>query len=437
MVYNLMIGRDDADRELFGTKGLVFLGRSYVKMGQTTSLANNVFLDVNRSHVILCTGKRGSGKSTTLGVLAEEIINMPPEVKQNVAVVIFDTMGIFWTMKFPNTRDEKLLKSWGMKPEAFDVDIFTPKGYYAEYKEKGIPTKYPFALKTSDVSAGDWASIFEVKLTEPIGVLIEKTLALLRGRDYSILDIIDLVNHEEIESHVKTATVNRFIAAESWGLFDEQGNTIDDLVKAGRTTIIDVSCYANVSGSWGIKNLVIGYVCSKLINSRITTRKIEERQAIEFEGKVFSDSDKKELPLTWVLIDECHEALPKTGKTPATDALVQLLREGRQPGISLVLATQQPGEIHKGVLTQTDIIISHKLTAQVDIEALNSMMQSYLLDDIQKYLNDLPETKGAAIVLDDNSERIYPVQIHPKKSWHGGSTPSAIKLKEDLFKLEL
>jgi DNA segregation ATPase FtsK/SpoIIIE-like protein len=148
----------------------------------------------------------------------------------------------------------------------------------------------------------------------------------------------------------------------------------------------------------------------------------------------FESFEEDKDPLIWVLIDEAHELLPKEGKTPATDALVQLLREGRQPGISLVLATQQPGEIHKDVLTQSDIVISHRLTSKIDVEALNNMMQTYLLADIQKYMNELPDLKGSAIVLDDNSERIYPIRVHPKKSWHGGETPSILKDKEKLFK---
>ena len=52
---------------------------------------------------------------------------------------------------------------------------------------------------------------------------------------------------------------------------------------------------------------------------------------------------KKEVPLIWLFIDEAHEFLVKEGKTAASDALIQILREGRQPGISLVMATQQPG----------------------------------------------------------------------------------------------
>ena len=127
--------------------------------------------------------------------------------------------------------------------------------------------------------------------------------------------------------------------------------------------------------------------------------------------------------------------MPKKGKSTASDSLIQILREGRQPGISLVLATQQPGEIHTDVLTQSDVVISHRVTAKRDIEALNSMMQSYLYADILKYLNQLPNLKGSAIVLDDNSERIYPIQVRPRFSWHGGSSPSALKKEKTLFSI--
>jgi len=78
-----------------------------------------------------------------------------------------------------------------------------------------------------------------------------------------------------------------------------------------------------------------------------------------------------------------------------------------------------------------DIVISHRVTAKNDIEALNAMMQSYLIADLQSYLNNLPALPGSAIILDDNSERIYPMRIHPKRSWHGGEAPSAIKVKKE------
>ena len=156
-------------------------------------------------------------------------------------------------------------------------------------------------------------------------------------------------------------------------------------------------------------------------------RKKEEIQDVSRGFEFSSSQEKEETPLIWIFIDEAHEFLPLNGKTPATDALIQLLREGRQPGISIVLATQQPGQIHQDVMTQSDIVISHRVTSQPDITALNYIMQSYLLDSIGQYMNDLPSLKGSAIILDDNSERIYPVRIKPRFTWHGGEAPTAIK----------
>ena len=126
----------------------------------------------------------------------------------------------------------------------------------------------------------------------------------------------------------------------------------------------------------------------------------------------------------------CHEFLPLEGKTPATDALIQLLREGRQPGISLVMATQQPGALARDAITQADIILSHRVTAKPDVDALNYIMQSYLLESIKRYMDELPALKGSAIILDDNSERIYPMRVRPKYTWHGGEAPTAIKIEK-------
>jgi len=435
MVYNIIIGRDDADKKRFGERGTIFLGKGYVKMGETTSLSNNIFLDVLRSHIIMVSGKRGSGKSYSISVIAEEMSRLPEDVKQNLSVLIFDTMGIFWTMKFPNERQEKLLESWGLRPEALNVNVYTPIGFFKQYQEEGIPTDYSFSIKPSELSASDWCSVFEVRLTDPIGILIDRVIAQVNEElvNYGIEDIIAYIKEDtKTSDDIKYATENRFVATKNWGLFSKEGTTINDIIRPGETNIIDISCYTNVGGNWSIKGLVISILCKKLLNERITARKLEELQAIQAETKYFYEEEKQENPLVWIMIDEAHEFLPKQGSSAASDALIQLLREGRQPGITLVLATQQPGEIHRDVLTQSDIVISHRLTSKLDIEALNSMMQSYLLSDLQTYLNNLPNLRGSAIILDDNSERIYPMRVKPKLSWHGGEAPTAIKVKRRL-----
>lgn len=435
MTFEIIIGREDKDKKEIGNKATIFLGKHYVQMGNVVSLSNKVLLDVSKPHVILVSGKRGQGKSWSLGVMAEEMSNLPEEISKNLSIIIFDTMGIFWTSKYENTQDEQLLKKWELKPNKLNVTIFTPQGFYKEYKENNIPVDKQFTITTSDLEVSEWCNIFEVSLISEIGILIDKVISNLKKQDFNfaIDDIIEEAKKQkDFNKDVINAVESRFNSAKSFGVFSDKGISLDQLTMPGKVSIIDLSCYTNFTGSWNVKGLVIGIISRKLLIERINRRKMEEVNLIA-SSQLFSKPNQNEMPLVWLLIDEASEYLPKKGKSAASDALIQILREGRQPGISLVLATQQPGEIHTDVLTQSDIVISHRVTAKRDIEALNSIMQSYLYADILKYLNKLPNMKGSAIVLDDNSERIYPIQVRPRFSWHGGSSPTAIKKEKELF----
>ena len=117
----------------------------------------------------------------------------------------------------------------------------------------------------------------------------------------------------------------------------------------------------------------------------------------------------------------------------ATDPLVTILREGRQPGISLILATQQPGKIHTDVMTQSDTVIAHRITAKLDTEALGTLMQSYMREGLVSQLDNLPREKGSAIIFDDTNEKMYPMRVRPRFTWHGGEAPSALHKKKEDF----
>jgi len=437
MTYDIVVGRNAADKKSFGNRGLVFVGKSYVKMGQYTSLSNKIFMDVARSHVVLVAGKRGSGKSYTLGVLAEELSNLPKEVSQNIGSLIFDTMGIYWTMKFKNERDKDLLTDWELQPKNLSVKIFVPFGHYEEYLEKGIPADKGFALDVAELNPEDWVLTFGLDIIHPVSVLIQRTLTKLKAKSggFDIEDILSSLKKEEsTSSEIKNAAIGLFEAADTWGIFakkDEETTQVKDLVSGGMTTILDLSVY-NAVGAFNIRALVISLLSRKIFNQRMSARKSEEINSVSHGLDLISGTEKKEYPLVWIFIDEAHEFLPLGGKTVATDALIQLLREGRQPGISLALATQQPGQIHRDVMTQSDIVISHRVTSKPDTEALNYIMQSYVLESIKKQMDYLPTLKGSAILLDDNSERIYPMRIRPRFTWHGGEAPTAIKMERRL-----
>ncbi len=438
-MYEIIIGRNEEERKKYGKEGTVLIGKHFVKMGQTTSLSNSILMDVTKSHVVFVVGKRGSGKSYSMGVIAEGIADLPAEISKNISVIMLDTMGIYWTMKYPNKKDKKLLDEWELESKGLNVQIFTPSGYYKKYKEAGIPTDFPFSIKTNDLDASDWCMTFGINLTDPLGVLIERIVDDLKEskKDYDIDNIInDIEKDGHSEEKEKNAAINRFLSAKKWGLFSKEGTMLKDLVLPGHITILDVSCYVTMPNSSNIRALVIGLVAEKLFIERMVARKKEEQEALEKEMELFDreeEEGKVKEPLVWLVLDEAHEFLPDKGTTTATQPLITILREGRQPGISLILASQQPGKIHSDVMTQSDIVIAHRVTAKIDVDALGALMQTYMRAGLDKELNILPRVKGAALIFDDINEKMYPMRVRPRLTWHGGEAPSAIIKKKKIF----
>ena len=439
MVFEVIIGRSQKQIEKFGKTGTVFIGKQYVKMGQVTSLSNPVYLDVAGSHVVFIVGKRGSGKSYSMGAIAEGISDLSLEVKQNLSILLLDTMGIYWTMKYPNFQDAELLKQWNFEPKPLDVKIHTPAGFFAQFKEQGIPTDFAFSLRPIDVNAEDWCTVFDFNPNSAEGVLITKVVQQLnlQGESYELEQLLRIISEDkESEKVVKNIVLNQFEKVQGWGVFAKEGTPLKDLVSPGQVTVLDLSPYVTMASGWAIKALVVGLICRTLFNQRMLARKTEEFQTLDAAMHYFTKEKKEKLdePLVWVALDEAHELLPREGKTAATDALITILREGRQPGISLILASQQPGKIHTDVMTQSDIVLAHRITARMDVEALQQLTQSYMRQGLEHEIDTLPRVQGSSVAFDDANERLFPMQVRPRFTWHGGGSPNAISEKKDFFK---
>ncbi|MFH1275522.1 MAG: LAGLIDADG family homing endonuclease [Candidatus Woesearchaeota archaeon] len=419
--------------------GAVF-GNKITKIFKVEGIKKVYDLHVPINHSFIANGviSHNSGKSYTMGAIAEGLVDLPQEIKQNLAIVLLDTMGIYWTMKYPNFQDPDLMKVWGMDPRGLDVKIYTPSGFFYKYQKEGIPTDFPFSLRPLDVGANDWCTAFALNQNSAEGVLITRLVQKLsqNGESFSMEELIEEAkNDKESDKITKSVVVNQFEKAKNWEIFSKEGTPLKDIVSGGQVTVLDVSPYATMASGWEIKALVVGLICRTLFNQRMLARKTEEFKTVDAAMHYFSKEveEKMEEPLVWLAIDEAHELLPHDGKTAATDALITILREGRQPGISLILATQQPAKIHTDVMTQSDTVLAHRLTARMDVEALGMLTQSYMRHGLETEIDHLPRVKGAAVLFDDANERIFPVQMRPRFTWHGGGSPMAIKEKKKYF----
>ncbi len=415
---NIVIGRDTRDLERFGEVGTISIGKHIVGTGEDAHLTSPILIDVLRPHCMIICGKRGGGKSYTLGVFVEEMKKIRKDIRRNLCSLMIDTQGIFWTMKYPNESDKPLLSKWNLKPMGIDVKVYVPFGQRELFEKSGVNFDGTFSVSPSELDPDDWLYVFNLGINDPLGVLLERVITKMKkkyDRPYDIDEIISNIKSEEGFEKEKLALENRFLASKMWGIFGE--TKMPKILEPEKITILDVSMTPAV-----VRTLLVSIVLKKVLEERIKARRLEELAKVENE-------EIERVPLCWVFIDEAHNFVPNVGKVASSDILLRIVKEGRQPGVSTVFATQRPNKLHPDVIAQSDLIISHRLTAKADIEALKAIMQTYMLFDIEKYLNELPRMKGVALVLDDNSERIYKIQVRPRQSWHAGSSPLAIDEK--------
>lgn len=436
-MYDIVLGRTSGDLKKFGKKGTVFIGKQYVQMGQTSSLSNPIYMDVARAHAMLICGKRGGGKSYTMGSIAEGLADMDTDIAKNLSFILLDTMGVYWSMKYPNSKEEDLLAKWGLEGKGLNVVIYVPGGFYQQYKEDGIPVDFPFYIRPNDLTIEDWMNAFKLKTDDDVGVAVQRVLgkAFALNKNFSVDDIIRLAEDDDkIDAKSKLAVINRFDNCKSWGIFSTKASKIRDIVHGGKVVVMDLSPYVAMPGGWAVKALVLGIIAKKIFVERMLVRKREELFDIVNKTQVVKkDEVQDDMPMPWLIVDECHEFLPETGETPATKALMTILREGRQPGVSLIMATQQPGKIHTDAITQSDIVLSHRITASYDLASLDKIFLSYDSKGSKNLFNTMPKTKGCAIIMDDKNERLHTMQVKPRFTWHGGEDPNAIRDIEDEF----
>lgn len=375
--------------------------------------------------------------SYTMGSIAEGLADMDPNVSKNLSFLMLDTMGVYWSMKYGNKKEDDLLRKWGLEGKGLDVVVCVPGGFFQKYQEDGIQCDYPLYIKPSELSLEDWRLTFKLKVDDPAYLLLAKVVGKMldREEDFELQDIVDKLKQEdELSKEIVLSTVTRVEQAMTWGIFSKNARPIRELLFRGKVTVLDFSAYVSMPGGWEVKALALGLIAKKIFVERMLVRKREELHQITSKTQISDGTEiEDDLPMPWLIIDEAHEFLPESGETPATNALMTILREGRQPGVSLILATQQPAKIHTDAITQSDIVLAHRLTASFDLQSLDKIFLSYNSKGSKALFNQMPKTKGCAIIMDDKNERLYTMQVKPRISWHGGEDPSAIEEIEEEF----
>ena len=445
----IVLGRTRGEHSEFGNMGLMDIG----VVGESQSVGENhlsrrIMMDSQFPHIMFICGKRGSGKSYTLGIIAEELAKS----SEGIGTVLIDPIGIFWSLKRENVSEKELqlLGSFGLKPMGFEnVRVLTPLGY-----EDGMEAVIDdsFAIGVSEMSASDWCTVFDLDRFKAQGLLISDAvdkvrdgyIALYGSRkiemtgkadQYSIGDIIQCIEHDEdfqskkkgYASQTRRSIAARFHAVGNWGLFSMDGTPINVITSPNMVTVIDVS-HPKLDNDK--RALIAGLLARKILEGRIQASKREEAWSLGMQVSM-----EGTIPVTWLLIDEAHLILPRIGGTPASAALVEYAKLGRKPGCGLVLATQRPAATNDGVLSQVDMMISHNLALEEDMKSLRKRMPSKVPQALatSDFIRAIPV--GMGLVADQKTQnRTMLVKFRPRQSYHSGkaAVPTAIDTEVDL-----
>jgi len=433
------------------------------------NMGKNLWLDTQGAHVVYIIGKRRGGKSYTLGDIAEGLSNNQFQMGTvNQAVLILDTLNIYWTMEHAASADLKSGKNatdeiskWGLEPEsARNLVCYYPRGLRQEY----FPSHYvEFAIRTSDLDANDWAALFEVDvISDPMGQLVSDLYerVVLDGYyregnrvepkpNYDIDDLLTCLKHDEEIQHFDSRTIEalgrRLKAVKGLSLFSSVGTDLREVFRSGQVAVL---LLRDLDPQ--LRGLVVGNIIKRITKLRGVSRECEKRAEIKLkeasltrekdpkratqlqqEAEKLGNQAKDGLPRGWILIDEAHNYIPQIGIIGSKGPLKKFVNEGRNIGLSIAVTTQQPSGLDSSIRRNADILLIHSITMKGDIDVTESMLNTAVPSDFEVNKKTISANvfermvrglkTGYALISCSNSNRIFLSKIRPRASAHGGT----------------
>ena len=385
-----------------------------LRIGTDDESGDIAYIRATGSRAVFICGKRGSGKSYTLGVIIEELF---AQERGKAVLLIADPMGIYHTMALPNETQWDEVRPAGLLAQGFPVRLIVPGDPVVRFGDAQVLNQLQtngvevqsLWINAHDLSADAWCEIFNLGINEVMGIAMWRAVEGLHETGHPFT-VADLVEHIRKDKRAKDVTIealeNRLTVAEKWGIFSEAPMHLTDVFSLDHINVLDLSVLD--AGTKGLRNLVLDIVARRLFTERTQMRRREEFGL------------ETQLPRVWMAIDEAHQFVPQGRASLCKEMLIRWVKEGRQPGLSLIVATQQPSAIDAELLSQCDLIVAHKITTWDDIHALDRLSATYMQGDLKGYIREL-NRQGEALLVDDETEVVNTIRVRPRLSAHGGA----------------
>ena len=390
--------------------GVVSGSPQYGLLGETSG--RKVAIDLNQTHTISLFGVQGGGKSYTLGSIIE-MACMPitgvNELPHPLAGVIFhysstlDYRPEFTSMAAANgvpAEIEALQARYGAAPQALeDLVILTPTAKVDERRREypGI-TVLPISFAASELKASHWKFLMGAVGSQSMYI---RQLALimkkLRG-DLTLDALRDGIEQSTLSDYLKDLALLRLKFAEE---YIDDTCRLTEVLRPGRLVIVDLR------DELIEKDEALGLFVVLLQMFAETT----------WQGRRFNKL---------VVFDEAHKYI---GSPDLVAGLVEVVREMRHKGTSILVASQDPPSVPISLVELSTQIILHKFNSPAWLKHVQKANAA---------LDALTPAKLAALgpgeayvwsskATDDAFTRgAVKIQCRPRVTRHGGGTKTAV-----------
>lgn len=380
-------------------------------VGRLHSSGRNVAFDVDGTNVISVFGVQGSGKSYTVGNLIEAALLHAPEVNRlphPLAAVVFHYssnetyLPEFAAMADPNDdrlAEQILNDEYGVAVQGVeDVRILVPSDLVAERRQEfpGVEV-HPLILSTAELTLADWKLLMGVDGGDQLYVkAMTNIFRQLRG-GISLGALRDALEHSSLTPQQKSIAETRIAFVELFAT-DEGGAARH--VAPGRLLIVDVRDPLMDEGDVLSLFMVLLHLFS---------------QTRDEAGRKFSKL---------IVFDEAHKYMDNTR---LTGAIVEMVKEMRHLGTSVVIASQNPPSVPRDVIELSSVLIAHKFTSPQWLEHIRKVNGAFGRDLAPPQLAALSPGEAFVWSRDGAEELRRPqrVRMRPRLSRHGGGTRRA------------
>jgi uncharacterized protein len=438
-------------------------GRDVILLGKLSESGpqRNLLLDITGEQVVAVLGKRGTGKSYTLGVLLEGLSagagdTAIARLSTPRAALVLDILDIFWTSQIPLspngspevTKQYDVMRAWGLKAQNLDVDVWIPAGF--EKPDIDPPNVNSLYLRPCDLHLDDWGALFGFDIYgEPRGMLIADIIAHVERDGFNKTDgsfvapksnfnfsdlLVCLDEDANIRANYNVETIRsvrqRLASYAALPLFSGPATALNVLLQPFRSSVLML---ARVSDA--LKKVLVAVLLRRILRERGDASFAQKRLDLGSgmppeEVERLKGVVHKSIPRTWILMDEAHVLAGTDDESIAKDALVKYAKEGRNYGLSLGVATQQPSALDPRLMSQVETLIVHQLTAPRDAAVATQNMRSptptsIRVDGVNAEVETLLRRLGQGMATFSsgnapNLTRMCVANIRPRITAHGG-----------------